>query len=218
MARSIQIAASMRSADWTRLGEELRALEAAGVDLIHCDASDGTVVPDLGAGPSFVSMLCASTALPIEIHLMVAQPERFVSLFLDAGVDIFLLHVENGPIIFDLLRRVRDRGRTPGVACWPATDASALGTFLPLVDKVSVMAIAPGAAGILVPEALELIRHAGRLRDEKNPSAVIQVDGAVSQKTRDEFLAAGAEGLVLGHPLFSRPDYAAVVEQFRYGE
>lgn len=220
MPGRVQIAPSILAADFARLGDEVRAMEEAGADLIHVDVMDAHFVPALTVGPEVVRALRPRTRLPLDVHLMVDDPDGLVGPFADAGADMLTVHVEACPDPAATLGRIRGLGRTAGVSLNPETPASALEAALPACDLVLVMTVTPGRGGQAfradqLPKIGEL-----RARADALPQAVaIEVDGGVNPATAREATAAGADILVAGTAAFAGgPDaYAANLRALRDG-
>ncbi len=215
MAKKIQIAPSMRSANWLRLGEEIQKLESAGADLFHFDVGDGHFIADLGASSDVIAAVKKITTIPLEVHLMVTNPEAAAEKYAAAGADIIIVHVEASENPRSLLESIRAAGKMPALALNPETPVSAIADLLPLVGKVSVMGVFPGKGGILVPGTTEKIKAIADMIALKKLDIILQIDGAVSLKTRAEFGDAGATSYIVGFPIFSEKDYSVGVESIR---
>ena len=218
MNRLLKIAASVLAADFTRLGEEVRAVDQAGSDWIHLDIMDGRFVPDISFGPGIVKAIRRSTDKPLNVHLMVVEPERLLERYRDAGADHLLVQAEPGSTVHlhRVLSRVRDLGCRPGVVIDPATPIVWIEHVLHLVDIVLVMTVNPGFGGqAFLPEMLPKIAALRSLCTERGINPHIQVDGGVDPETARACVAAGADVLVAGSAIFGSKDYAAAIAQIR---
>lgn len=203
---SIKIAPSILSADLGRLGEELRAAEAGGADWIHLDVMDGRFVPNLTIGPLVAAAARAATSLPIDAHLMIEQPERYVSAFRDAGADSITVHLEASPHLHRTVQLIRDSGARAGVAINPATPVDSLQEILPFLDLVLVMSVNPGFGGQrFIDRSLRKIESVRRMIDREGLSDTeLQVDGGVTPQTIRSVANAGATVVVAGFAVYNR--------------
>jgi ribulose-phosphate 3-epimerase len=209
--RQVKIAPSILSADFARLGEQVKEAEAAGAHRIHIDVMDGRFVPVISMGLPIVEAVRRVTSLPLDIHLMVVEPERHIEAFMEAGGDIINVHVEAATHLHRIVQQVKGRGRLAGVCLNPATPLSAVEAILPDVDQVVVMSVNPGYAGQpFIPSALDKMRRLRRLLDELGLEVDIEVDGGVSPETAPACVAAGATALVAASAIFN--DRASVAE------
>ena len=204
----------MRSADWSRLGEEVKKLEQANVDALHFDSADGHFIDDIAMGPQFVGAIRKLTALPLDVHLMMEHPERMIPKYLDAGADAIIVHWEATAHVSRILDMIHGQGKRAGVAINPATPVQSLAEIFESADMINVMSVHPGFGGKIVPNAMRKISEARDRRAGKD-MPVIQADGAVSQDTLQEFFNAGARSFVVGYPIFSRHDYVEAVNDMR---
>lgn len=206
----IQIIPSILSADFARLGEQVHAVEQAGVERIQVDVMDGRFVPNITFGARVIECLRPLTKLAIEAHLMVDRPEDFVAAFVAAGADMIIVHQESTPHLHRVLQQIRAAGKAPGVAINPATPASAITEVLPDVDLVLVMTVNPGFGGQqFIPETLAKIRQVRSLQRERNFSFDVEVDGGVHEGTIRSVVEAGANFLVAGSAIYGAKDGAA---------
>jgi len=210
------IAPSILSADFTRLGEEIRAVEAAGADWIHADIMDGHFVPNITFGPMVVEAVRRVTRLPIDVHLMISEPERYIADFAKAGADYISVHVETCIHLHRTVQLIRDAGARPGVVLNPATPLEALRWILEYTDLVLVMSVNPGFGGqAFISNSIEKIQRLRQMITEKRLSTLIEIDGGVSDKTIGNIAAAGADVFVAGSAIFGSRDYAAAIRGLR---
>ncbi len=200
------LAPSILSADFTRLGAEIAAAEEAGADWIHVDVMDGHFVPNMTVGPLVVDACRRATHLPLDVHLMIEQPERYLEAFAHAGADRITVHVETCPHLHRTLQQIRALGLKPGVTLNPGTPAVLLKEILHLVDLVLVMTVNPGfGAQSFLPETLPKISEIRGLLTAINSSAWLEVDGGVAENTLPALVAAGANAFVAGNAVFKHP-------------
>jgi ribulose-phosphate 3-epimerase len=205
--REILIAPSILSADFARLGEEVREVEMGGADIIHVDVMDGHFVPNLTVGPLVVQALRPITALPLHVHLMVEAPERMIDSFCAAGADLVTVHVEACPHLQRTLRQIVECGALPAVTLNPDTPLDAIEPALDQVALVLVMTVNPGYGGqTLIPSALDKVRRLRRMLAERRSSAQIEVDGGIRAETLAATVEAGADILVMGSAIFDDPE------------
>ena len=215
---AIKIAPSILSADFGRLAEEVRAVDEAGADLIHVDVMDGRFVPNLTIGPIVVRAVRAATHLPLDVHLMIVEPEKYVEEFAAAGADIITVHVEACVHLHRVIQQIKALGKKAGVSLNPHTPVSMLDHVLGDLDLVLIMSVNPGFGGqSFIPAALDKIRAlaAKKKADRRFSSIDIEVDGGVNAKTAGSVVAAGADILVAGSFVFHHEDYREAIESLR---
>jgi ribulose-phosphate 3-epimerase len=204
------LAPSILSVDFLKLGQELAACESAGADWIHVDIMDGAFVPNISVGPLIVEACRRGTKLPLDVHLMIEQPERHVESFVKAGADRLTVHVEACPNLRHTLEFIKSLGVKAGVTLKPSTPATMLQPVLSMVDLVLVMTVNPGFGGqTFMPETLPKVAELRRRLNEIGSSAWLEVDGGVSVQTIPGLKAAGANVFVSGNSVFKHPQGAA---------
>src|SRR5512143_3997457 len=216
MPHPIRIAPSLLSADFGRLAEEVRAVEAAGADVIHVDVMDGRFVPNITVGPLVVQAVRRVTRLPIDAHLMIVEPERYVEAFAKAGADLVSVHAEASPHLHRTLQAIRAAGAKPAVALNPATGLEAVEYVLGDCAMVLLMTVNPGFGGQSYVEAVtEKVRRLRAMADARGQALDIEVDGGVKPDTAARAAAAGANVLVAGTAVFGQKDYGAAIRALR---
>ena len=204
--KKIHIAPSVLAADWSRLGEEVKALEHAGADWIHIDVMDGHFVPPITLGAQGVKSLRPLTALPLDVHLMVSPAETHIEAFARAGADYLTIHPEAGPHLHRTLQAIRSFGVKAGVALNPATPVESILSILPTVDLILVMSVNPGYGGqAFIPYTLEKVQVLRDVIDRQNLPILLEIDGGINPQTAPLAIAAGIDVLVAGAAIFGSP-------------
>ena len=216
MAPPIRIAPSLLSADFGRLADEVRAAEAAGADWIHVDVMDGRFVPNITIGPLIVEAVRKATKLPIDTHLMIVEPEKYVEAFARAGADVISVHAEVSPHLHRTLQAIRAAGARPAVALNPSTGLEAIEYVLGDCDMVLLMTVNPGFGGQKYIDACtEKVRRLRAMADARKQALELQVDGGIKPETIGAVAAAGANVFVAGTAVFGQPDYARAIAALR---
>jgi ribulose-phosphate 3-epimerase len=218
MKKAIIVAPSILSADFARLGEEVNAVVAAGADWIHVDVMDGRFVPNLTIGPVVVEAVRHVTSKPLDVHLMIVEPDRYLDAFAHAGADHLLVHCEPGSTIHlhRTLSQIRDLGKVAGVVLNPGTSLTHIEEVLDLCDIILLMSVNPGFGGqSFLPSVLPKIRALRKLCDARGLDPVIEVDGGISGVNAWEVIDAGATAIVAGSAVFGAADYAAAIMAIR---
>ena len=216
MRMPIRIAPSILSADFGRLADEVRAVEAAGADWIHVDVMDGRFVPNITIGPLVVEAVRKVTRLPIDAHLMIVEPERYVEAFARAGADLISVHAEVSPHLHRTIQAIRAAGARPSVALNPSTPLDCLEHVIGDVDMVLLMTVNPGFGGqSYIPAVTEKVRRLRRMADERGQELEIEVDGGVRASTVGAVAQAGASVFVAGTAVFGAKDYRAAIHDLR---
>ncbi len=202
--RSVRIGPSILTADFLRLGEQMAEAEAAGADFFHVDVMDGRFVPNLAIGLPVMEAVRRATALPIDVHLMVAEPAEWIAPFAAAGADTITVHVEADPHLHRTLRSIEEAGAAPGVTLNPASPLVLLEECLPIVRQVLLMTVNPGFGGqTLIPASLDRIRRVRAMIDAANRGCALEVDGGIKASNLGRIVEAGADTIVVGSSLFT---------------
>jgi ribulose-phosphate 3-epimerase len=208
--RDVWIGPSIMTADLLRLGEQVAAAEQAGVNYMHLDVMDGRFVPNISFGVPVASALRKATTLPVDAHLMIVEPEKYVEQFVDAGADRVTVHVEACRHLHSTLKLIADAGAMPSVSLNPATPLVALEEVLPIVGQVLVMSVNPGFGGqSFIPLAIDKIRRLRAMIDERNPDCRLQVDGGIKASNIRRVIEAGADTIVAGSAIYNREQSVA---------
>jgi ribulose-phosphate 3-epimerase len=211
---NVRIAPSILSANFAALGEDIRKVEDAGAQLLHVDVMDGHFVPNITIGPPVVKSIKQVTRIPLDVHLMISNPDKYIPAFANAGASILTVHVESTLHLDRTLNFVRSQNVLVGVSLNPATPISAVEHVLGLADLLLIMTVNPGFGGQkFIPYTVEKIKQARRLIDERNYRCVVEVDGGIDTPTVPTVVNAGAEILVAGSAIFRAPDPAQKVKE-----
>ena len=211
-----KIAPSILSADFSRLGEEVEAVERAGADLIHVDVMDGHFVPNITIGPLVVTGLRKLTSLPLDVHLMIEKPERYIEAFAQAGSTWITFHAEVCPRLGQMIKKVRQLKVRPGVVLNPSTPLKTLYPVVDAIDLVLLMSVHPGFGGqSFIPSTLKKIERLRRIIDQNHYPLEIEVDGGIKAENIGEVSRAGGDIFVLGTGLFKTKDYAETIRRLR---
>ncbi len=206
MSDQLFLSASILTADFSELGNQIRQAELGGVDWIHVDVMDGHFVPNITMGPFIVAACRQISALPLDVHLMIEKPENFIEDFTRAGATRISIHIEGNPNVLRTIQAIRSLGAYPGIVLNPGTPASAISAVLSFVDHVLVMTVNPGYSGQqFIPETVAKIAEVRRMLDQVNPAAMIEVDGGITEETIQSVYSAGARAIVAATAVFKHP-------------
>ena len=219
--KSVVISPSILSADFSRLGEEIKAAYQAGAYWIHVDVMDGRFVPNITIGPLIVEAIRPVTNKPLDVHLMIVEPEKYVADFAKAGADIISVHCEHNasPHLHRTLGQIKELGKEAGVVLNPSTPLALIENVLDLCDLVLIMSVNPGFGGqSFIPTMVDKIRDLRAMCDERGLDPWIEVDGGLKVNNTWQVLEAGANAIVAGSAVFKAPDYAAAIEGIRHSK
>lgn len=212
----IKIAPSILSADFAKLGDEIRDVEAGGADYIHVDVMDGHFVPNITIGPLIVEAIRPVTKLPLDVHLMIENPDLYIEQFAKAGADYITVHVEACKHLHRTIQFIKSLGVKAGVVLNPATPVETIRHVISDVDMVLLMSVNPGFGGQkFIDEVLPKIRDVKKMATERNPGLEIEIDGGVNEQTAKLCIEAGANVLVAGSAVFNQEDRKAAIESIR---
>lgn len=209
--KKVLLAPSLLACDLSKLGDEIRAMESAGADILHCDIMDGHFVPNLTFGFPILERIRKLTKLPMDAHLMIENADRFLDDFARVGCNWLSVHIEACPHVNRTIQRIRELGMKPGIAINPGTALSSLDAVLPNVDFVLIMSVNPGFGGQkFIEGSFERVKE---LRAKLNPAASIQIDGGIKKENAADAVKAGADVLVMGTGLFAAADYKTAIQE-----
>lgn len=212
----VKIAPSILSADFSRLKEEIQAVEAGGADWLHVDVMDGHFVPNITIGPVVVESLRKVTEIPLDVHLMITDPDTYAPEFIKAGADWVSIHPDTCPDPHRSLETIRGLGARASVAVNPDVPLSKVDRFLPHIDMILMMTVFPGFGGqAFIPDVLPKIEEVRRLIDQKKLAVLVEADGGIKADNIDRLVRAGVEVVVSGSGIFKTPDYAETIRQMR---
>lgn len=219
--KPIVISPSILSADFSRLGDEVRAADQAGADWIHVDVMDGRFVPNITIGPLIVKAIRPVTQKPIDVHLMIVEPEKYVADFAEAGADIISVHAEHNasPHLHRTLSLIHDCGKQAGVVLNPGSPLELIEYVLDICDLVLIMSVNPGFGGqSFIPTMVDKIRELRRMCDDRGLDPWIEVDGGLKAHNAYQVIEAGANAIVAGSAVFKSPDYAEAISSIRHSK
>jgi ribulose-phosphate 3-epimerase len=212
----VKIAPSILSADFSKLGEEILAVERGGADYIHIDVMDGHFVPNITIGPLIVDAIRPITKLPLDVHLMIENPDQYIEAFAKAGADYITVHVEASRHLHRTIQNIKSYGVKAGVVLNPATPVESIQHIIGDIDMVLLMSVNPGFGGQkFIPEVLPKIRKVKEMADQKGLDIEIEIDGGVNSETAKLCIEAGANVLVAGSAIYNEEDYAKAISLIR---
>jgi ribulose-phosphate 3-epimerase len=212
----VKIAPSILSADFSKLENEIKKVEQAGADLLHIDIMDGHFVPNLTFGPPVVSSIRKVSKLPFDVHLMINNPDAFLSEFVRAGADMITIHAETAPHLHRLLQTIKDYGIRSGIALNPATSISVVEEVLDITDMVLIMSVNPGFGGQkFIPSSISKIARLKKMIEDRKLNIDIEVDGGINQQNAQPVIQAGANILVAGSAVYGAADMADAIKNIR---
>lgn len=212
----VKIAPSILSANFLKLGEEIKAAEDAGADILHIDIMDGHFVPNISIGSSIVELIRKITSLPLDVHLMIEEPDKYLRDFIKAGADYLTVHYEASVHLHRTVHWIKESGVKAGVSLNPATPIWSLEHILPDADIVLLMSVNPGFGGQdFIPHTIDKIKMLKKLLSDKGLSTFIEVDGGIKLNNAADIISAGADILVMGSAFFNSKDYGTTIKQFR---
>lgn len=214
--KTVKVAPSILSADFAEMGHAVEKITQQGADWIHCDVMDGLFVPNITFGPKMIRDIRKYTNIPLDVHLMIAHPEKYADVFIDSGADYLTFHIEALPEPIPLLKHIRGRGIGCGIVISPDTDVEAVKDAMPYVDLALLMSVYPGFGGQkFIERSYQRMRQLKSLRDALNPKALLEIDGGVTTDNIDAILDAGAEVIVAGSTVFGASDPAKAIARLR---
>jgi ribulose-phosphate 3-epimerase len=212
----VKVAPSILAADFTKLGEEIQAVEKAGADWIHIDVMDGHFVPNITVGPLIVEAVNRVTDLPLDVHLMIENPDRYIPEFVEAGADVLTVHIENCPHLHRTIQHIKSFGIKAGVVVNPATSLSLLEEILGDIDLVLLMSVNPGFGGQkFIPSVIDKIEYLREILEKSNSDVEVQVDGGIKVDNAAEIVSAGTDILVVGSGIFSTDNYKSTIMKLK---
>jgi ribulose-phosphate 3-epimerase len=212
----VLIAPSILSADFGRLAEEIKLAEEAGADLIHIDVMDGLFVPNITVGPLIVEAVKKVSTLPLDVHLMIVNPEKYINDFIKAGADILTVHVEASVHLHRTIGNIKEKGAKAGVSLNPATTLHTIEEIVNDIDLLLIMSVNPGFGGqSFIPYCIEKIKKARNLIENRNKKVLIEVDGGIKLDNSSTVVKAGADILIMGSEFFGQKDYKEFMQKLR---
>ena len=214
--KPVQIAPSILSADFSRLKDEIQAVEAAGADWLHVDVMDGHYVPNITLGPVVVEWVRKAATIPLDVHLMITDPDKYAPEFIQAGADWISIHPDTCPDAHATLSKIRELGARPSVAVNPDVSLSEIEEYISEIDMLLMMTVFPGFGGqAFIPAVLPNIEEARKIIDQRKLSVLLEVDGGIKVDNIEQVVRAGGEVIVSGSGIFKTPSYAETIRQMR---